>query len=492
MSKILTKLKAPIALALLGILMGTAFVATSGSLNAAGTVNIESKLEVGNATQKTGPATSVNAKVDDVVNVTVWYHNTELADSGKFAENVNVKINIPGTKTKSHLLTSRVAGANTNVVTDSASVNTSIDTNLNFIPGTATRRYNTGTASTPVWSVQKISDTVVTTGYNIPKINPCWNYQESVNVQVRVTAPVLSITKKVKIEGADQWVTDTTVSPGTTIAYLITVKNEGNTQLTNVIVRDSFPVGLQYVAGSARLINGNYPNGYVLSDKLIDSGVNIGNYGAGSNAYVRFNAKVPANPGQKCGDYEYRNVGVVKSDQLGEYYNTAIVKTNKACVVSKSGLIVIKYHDRDGDKIQDAGEEKLSGWRFRVVGQGVDTILTTNADGVAGIPDVAPGTYTVSEILTSGWTNTTGLSVAKTIKEDSTETFIFGNRKITTPEEPEKPEVPTKKPVVVTPTKLPSSGPLETAGMALGTMSFSGAAVAWAKSKKKLLDSFRK
>ncbi|MDD3678728.1 MAG: hypothetical protein PHT36_00525 [Patescibacteria group bacterium] len=472
---------AAIVIATLGVL-GTS--AVFNPIGAASDVPIEGKLEIGNATQGTGPAKTINARVDDVVNITTWYHNIENADSGLIAENVNVRINIPGTKTKTHQITSRIAGTNTNVVTDLANVNTSIDTNLSYIPGTATRRYNAGTNANPRWVIESIPDSVVTTGYTVSRLRPCWNFQETINVQARVTASVISITKQVKIEGADGWNTNINAEPGSTLAYLITVKNEGNERLTNVIVRDSFPVGLDYVEGSARLISSNYPNGYQLSDQLIRSGVNIGNYGAGSGAYVRFNARVPENLSQ-CGDYRFTNVGVVRADQLGEYYNTAIVNTTNFCTTSEISIRIVKFHDRDGDGNEDSNEERLSGWRFRVTGpNGFETTTVTGENGIAPITgNLQPGVYTVTEILQSGWRNTTGITIQREVTEDArTQTFVFGNRRVERG---------------VTPPngggdQLPSSGPLEAMAATFGTVSISGSVLAWIRSKKRLLGSFRK
>lgn len=478
--KIFTKTKALIAVLVLAILGTTSAFVASSPIKAAEDVPIESRLEVGNATQGVGPSKSVNARVDDVVNITVWYHNIELPNSGQIAENVNVRISIPGIKTTTHQVASRVAGTNTNVVNDLATVNTSIASNLTYIPGTATRRYNAGTNENPNWVINGISDSVVSTGYNVPQLNPCWNFQESINVQARVTASVISITKQVKEEGTDGWVTSMNAEEGDNLAFLITIRNEGNERLTNVIVRDSLPVGLEFVSGSARLTNANYPNGYALSDSLVGVGVNIGNYGSGSNAYVRFNARVSDDLTQ-CGAYRFVNVAAVRSDQLGEYYNTATVSTENFCVANESGLMIVKFHDRDGDRIEDTNEERLSGWRFRVVGNDVDTILTTDSNGIARLNDIETGFYTVTEILATGWTNTTGLSLQRNIPDNVVSVFTFGNRRLSQPEEPGG-DIG----------ELPKSGPAETAAMALGTMSFSGAAAAWVRSKKRLLGAFRK
>lgn len=148
-----------------------------------------------------------------------------------------------------------------------------------------------------------------------------------------------------------------------------------------------------------------------------------------------------------------------------------------------AALTVYKYHDRDGDRVQDGNEERLSGWRFRVTGPNTDTILTTDAQGVASLNHLDPGHYTVTEILTTGWRNTTGLSVTRDIPAGSTATYVYGNRRVTERRTPGG---------EIKPTKLPTSGPAEEAAMAFGTVSFSGVALAWARSKKRLLGAFRK
>jgi uncharacterized repeat protein (TIGR01451 family) len=319
MKKIISLFRAFTVFSLFGIL---GFASTALATE---TVHIESKLLVANATRgDIEYKDTTTAKVDEVVKFEIWYHNTENPDSGKNATNLNVKINIPTTKTTTHTATSTVGGSNTNSVTDTATVTTQIPTTLSYIPGTAVRRHNVGTNAAPNWVTEKISDSVVSSGFTLPSMNPCNNFQESIYVQARVNASVISIVKNVKKEGSDKWLTEMEAKPGETLAFLITVKNEGNTNLSNVTVRDSFPPDLEFVKGSAKLFNVNYPNGFQLSDNIINGGANLGNYTPGSNAQVRLNAKVPT--GCVKEDITHRNVGIVKSDQTGEFSNVAIVR----------------------------------------------------------------------------------------------------------------------------------------------------------------------
>jgi hypothetical protein len=66
-----------------------------------------------------------------------------------------------------------------------------------------------------------------------------------------------------------------------------------------------------------------------------------------------------------------------------------------------------KFHDLDGDGVKDAGEGGLSGWTINLVGTtglgvAVNTSTVTDASGNYSF-SVAPGTYTVSEVLQPDW-----------------------------------------------------------------------------------------
>lgn len=300
--------------------LGLTFVSQA---NAYGNVAIESNLTVANGTAgDTSYKDAVNAKIDDVVKFSIYLHNKELAESGKVGNNVNVKINIPNTFTKSHVATSTVGGTNTNTVSDTATVNTEINSTLEYIPGTAYRKYNNGNNTTQSWVTEKISDNVVAGGYVIPALQPCCNFQETITVQARLKAPVFTVDKFVKIEGSNQWVRTVTANPGDKLAYMLAVKNVSNVNLTNLLIQDSFPPKLDYVEGSAVLTNSSHPNGMKASDNLINGGTYVGSYGPGAAAYVRYNAIVPKDLSDGC--WKFDNVVNVKADQTGWVNNNAI------------------------------------------------------------------------------------------------------------------------------------------------------------------------
>lgn len=457
---------------------GASAIAISGPTPTGG-ATIESDLGVLNRTQgQTNYVNSVNARVDDVVNIQVWYHNRELENSGLVGQNVNVRVSLPGARETNHTISSTVQGTNTNYDTEVATVASSIPTNIQFIPGSAVRRYNAGTNAAPNWVSQAVPDSIVTTGYNVARLQPCWNFQESIILQARLTAPVISIVKQVKVEGASTWVTNTQVQGGETLAYLITVKNEGNVQLNNVIVRDSLPPRLQFVAGSARLYNSNHTAGMVISDNLINGGVNIGNYTPGADAKIRFQAVVPSDSGS-C-SLTYTNVAVTRADGLGEFYNSAIAAST--CRQLSAQIRVIKFNDLNGSRTQETAEPRLSGWHFRVTGPGTNQEIVTDDSGVALLTALQPGRYTVTEVNQAGWENTTGLTIVRDVTLDpGTQTFTFGNRRTSEEEHPGG-EITT----------LPVSGPMDNALPFMASMGLSGGIVTWIRSKKNLLKSLRK
>lgn len=328
------KMKSKIVLTLIAsFYLFAAIFGVGFTANAAGTATMDSTLNVANGTR--GDANyvgSTSALVDQVVKFQVWYHNTELENSGRTADNLNIRVSIPNDLSQNHVATSTVGGINTNTVTRTASVTTQVPTRLVYIPGTAVRRYNAGTNATPNWVTVSIPDSIVTSGYTIPSMNPCWNFQESIYIQARVNASYLSINKMGNVAGGSGWLKDFSAQPGNNVSYVINIKNEGNTVIHNVTVRDQVPTGLSYVAGSARLINGSNPGGITISDNLVTSGVNIGDYNPGSNALVRYSVSVP-NTYTPCGNVVFSNTAATTSSETSNITSTAVLRVGYACPV---------------------------------------------------------------------------------------------------------------------------------------------------------------
>jgi uncharacterized repeat protein (TIGR01451 family) len=288
-------------------------------------VQMDINTQVANVTRgDTTYSESVPALVDQVVKVEVWFHNHETVESGHVAHNLVAKVVMPTAQSTSHNIVGQISSTESGTVSDGTTVTTQIPTNLAYIPGSAVYRTNVGTDANPVWQDRSVSDSIVTSGgVNLGDLNPCWNFQSTVTILARVTAPALSITKQVRHVGETAWVTENTAKPGDELEYLVTIRNMGNLTLNNVVIGDNLPPHATYEAGTTQLKNGANPNGIkITSNNVVSGGINIGNYNPGAIGYVWFRVKL--NNDFAVGTTKLINVGVTKSDEVGPFYNTAI------------------------------------------------------------------------------------------------------------------------------------------------------------------------
>ena len=111
-----------------------------------------------------------------------------------------------------------------------------------------------------------------------------------------VTADAVFVDTQVRFKDSEDgaWQDSIDAEIGDEVEYQITYQNTSDSTQTDVVISDSLPTNMQYVAGSTVLYNVNHPNGLVLDTDAVvaDNGINIGAYTAGSNAFVRFTAKV--------------------------------------------------------------------------------------------------------------------------------------------------------------------------------------------------------
>ncbi len=290
---------------------------------------------IGVANQTTGETTykpSTSAKYDEVVKFSVYYHNRELPDSNRVANDVKIKINFPTAAGTNQVVKATIAGTNTNTVTDTASVTLNrSDARLEFIPGSTYWKHNTGSRSNPTIVTTHIADSVILNGAVIEDVKPCHEYEATVTFMARVKIPSVSITKQVRVAGGSA-TTNLSAQPNARVEYLITVKNLGNETLTNVKVHDALPANLTFVPGTVKLYNGANPNGVVINnDLLFHGGVNGGSVGPGATIYYTFSADVAGVTKLQCGLNTLKNIAVVDTDQTGEYNNNATVTVTKEC-----------------------------------------------------------------------------------------------------------------------------------------------------------------
>jgi len=129
--------------------------------------------------------------------------------------------------------------------------------------------------------------------------------------------------------GEKEFVDSVNAKVGDIVEYQIYFENTGDETLNNVVVRDLLPENMEYIEGTTKVYNTNHPEGATFQDETITTtGVNIGNYEADSNAYIRFRAKV-VDKSMICGSNKLVNWG-----QIGAGTNT--IQDNAFVMVNKT------------------------------------------------------------------------------------------------------------------------------------------------------------
>lgn len=106
--------------------------------------------------------------------------------------------------------------------------------------------------------------------------------------------PNYRVETKVRKLGTSDWKTAVDAEIGETVEFQIEYKNNSNKGewQNNVMIRNVIPASLQYVAGTTKLYNGLHNGDVIDQDAITTTGINIGNYAPGVNAYIRFRATV--------------------------------------------------------------------------------------------------------------------------------------------------------------------------------------------------------
>ena len=295
---------------------------------------------MGVANQTTGETTykpSTNATYDQVVKFQVFYHNRELADSGRVAENFKIKVNMPTQASTSQVVSMEMGGTNTNQITDTATVNLNrADAMIEFIPGTTYWKHNIGTRENPNIVTQQISDSKILNGEVLETtLQPCHEFEATVTFMARVKVPSVGVYKKVRKAGTqDATTTAITAQPGDRLEYVVTAKNLSNTNLSNVYLRDPLPAGLTFVPGTAKKYYGTYGGTVMTADEanaFFNGRKNIGTLTPGAQGSIVFEATVANLAQLACGQTVLKNIAVVDTDQTGEYNASVIATVNKTC-----------------------------------------------------------------------------------------------------------------------------------------------------------------
>lgn len=289
------------------------------------------------------PDDVTNVQDGQVYRIRLYAHNNNPYGEEAVAENTRVRFVIPATS-------SRTVKVNGYITADNASPDGYIDYvnfhsdnafHLEYVKGSATITSNGAVNGS------KLDDSIVNTengvliGYNSldGRIPGCYTYASYIGIDVKVVYDnEFTVEEKVRIAGDTDktWKDTVTANIGDTVEFQLQYVNTGKDGHRDVAVRDVLSKNLQYIEGSTKLYNTDYPNGgKVNQDTIITNGINIGNYAVGANAFVRFSAKVVGD-NLACGANVLTNWGQVQAgDAKIILQDNATVNVLKVCANNK-------------------------------------------------------------------------------------------------------------------------------------------------------------
>lgn len=271
--------------------------------------------------------------------VRMYVHNNAASNLDLVAHDVKAMFNLPTTTGKSIQVDGFLSSSNASPekIYDSATFTSNEDFNLAYVSNSLKYENNYFGASGTTLSESIFTSAGVALGYDAldGDIPGCFQYAGYVTFDVtpqfaEVLDSEFTMSKMVSKHGENKWVESYTAQPGETVDFLIQYKNVGEIQHDDVTIRDTLPEGLAYVTGSTTYGNSIHPSGTKASDNITGTGINIGSYAPGANAWVIFSAKVANVDDLDCGLNSLVNNAKVTTGG-GSISDDATVTVTKEC-----------------------------------------------------------------------------------------------------------------------------------------------------------------
>lgn len=380
------------------------------------------------------------------------------------ARNTKVRIHLPTAAAANLRANAYISADNAQpqIVTDEVDFSGNGAFSLEYVPGSA-RAYNNAVPGGMV-----LNDSIVTTGAPVGyetangTLPGCFQYANIVTIKVKVKKPAYSVQKSVRLEGqtSADWKESVTQEAGKNVEWRIHFRNDGSTQLKNVIILDEVPAGLTVVPGSVKLFNTSNPSGYTYPDTAIQANgrqvnANIGTYNPDSGAFVTFKTKLPETSALQCGVNKFTNLAYATPEGSGTVSDGAEAVTNKVCENVQTPTYVcelLKIEKTTGRtiKISDFKTSQTNGATFKNVvinwGDNTTPLTTNNAVGQTHTY-AADGTYNIVATATFTVNGQDKTATSKSCEASVT----FGT--------------PTTPPTTTPPTTLPNTGASDIIGI---------------------------
>lgn len=278
--------------------------------------------------------------------VRMYVHNNNPNGWDAVAENTRVRFSIPYASSKTVKVNGFITSDNASPeeYVDYVNFNSDHAFHLEYVSGSAFIENNGKVGGS------KLDDTIVnnTTGVLIGydaldgRIPGCYQYSNYIGIRVKVVFDNEFFGEnKVRIVGNSDksWHDSVEAEIGDKVEFQFQYKNTCRETHSDVMIRNVLPESLRYVEGSTKLYNSNHPDGgQIVSDDIIEGGINIGSYTGyssstandGANAYIRITAEVTEeglNPGENVlVDWGQAQAGAIEQIVLQDYATVYVTK----------------------------------------------------------------------------------------------------------------------------------------------------------------------
>ena len=233
--------------------------------------------------------------------IRIYVHNNNRDGYGGVAEDTRVSFSIPGESSKHVTVNGFITSSNAtpSKYWDYVTFHGSSAFHLEYQSGSALLE-NNGIGKGGLLLSDVVAD-AASGGSPIGfdsldgRIPGCYTYDSFITIRVKAIFDIAyTIENQVRLVGGDKtWGNNVDAKIGDVVEFRVAYKNNSKSDQMNVGIRDILPKGLRYIEGSTLIVNAGYPDGgHVEQDDIITTGINIGGYTPGSNAFVRFRAEV--------------------------------------------------------------------------------------------------------------------------------------------------------------------------------------------------------
>lgn len=356
----------------------------------------------------------INANIGDRVAFILYYHNGMV---NTVAHNTRVRVDLPVSQGSTLNMTSYIWSDETPYITDTvvngqivgrsgATINLPSNARIQYIPG-STMIFRNGSQT----GVQIADGITTNSGVNIGSITGCWEFAGYVTFQADIYGQSnLVMNKQVAHAGEAAWHEEIAANPGDEISYKIGVRNNGDIDAANVVVKDVLPSYMTYSVGTSRIYTSAHPEGVLLPDTLFTTGINMPDVTPGDSGVEYITYKTRVSTSIPAGSWELINTAKVFQSGVEKAQDQA-----KVVVVANRGLVIDKkVSNGNGGWVEQNSAKLGDEITYRIIVRNTGNIATDSVlvrdilpvyvNYIAGSTKI-DGTSASDQIITTGGLN---------------------------------------------------------------------------------------